>query len=801
MPYILLDIRDVFRVLRRHPAVLIGRAGLLGLGLAALVAAMSVAYALTGNPVGSPDPAALVSFGRSSVSYANALDLKEALHGFADLTAWANLRVSVRTEAGTRSIRASLIGAGFDAVFEPEMVRGRFLSDRELGPSPSQVAVISERLQGTLGALEAGPGAVIDVNGTMFTVVGVVSRRFIGPTLEYVPDLWLPLTLEATLRPATARFRLLERRQARWLGMTGRLRPGMTIAAGAAEVKSATDRLTSQYPRENLKWKLTISPLTSDALPADVRASVTSVARILLGVGLIALIIGAASNCLLLLMSAETRLPDLTIRTCLGATRARLATILVVENAIVGVLSAGLAVLGASWYMGLLQGLYVSRLIPLDAPVRVDGLTIGLGVVLALLAPILVSLIPLHVVTRTNTAAVLRDSTGSVKPSRSGRVAVRALVAAQVAVALALATTALMLQQTSRGLAATPLNFNPDQLVIVPVQGDPGSRVELGPQVVQRLTEALSHLPGIASVAWATLPPLADVNLLQDVRPSSGGATVAVSGNEVQPEYFETLGFSFVDGGPFRSDSLDGVVLNETAARLLSRDRAVGSTIDLPSPMGDTQLHVVGVVRDSKYFTLDEAPHPFMYFASGFSPISAGVLLIRTQAPPEAVLSTIRTQVSRVAPAVALGQIRTMRDDLDVQLGRGRFLARNTAIFSAVAILAAMAGLFGSLSQFALRRRREIGMRLALGATSAQSTRPLVVDALSVLLAGVSAGVLLAVAFNRLVGNQVYQANPTLLQPLALAVVLCALCGISALAVSVMRARRISPGDLLRSGS
>lgn len=142
-----------------------------------------------------------------------------------------------------------------------------------------------------------------------------------------------------------------------------------------------------------------------------------------------------------------------------------------------------------------------------------------------------------------------------------------------------------------------------------------------------------------------------------------------------------------------------------------------------------------------------------------------------------------------------------MRDDLDVQLGRGRFLARNTAIFSAVAILAATAGLFGSLSQFALRRRREIGMRLALGATSAQSTRPLVVDALSVLLAGVSAGVLLAVAFNRLVGNQVYQANPTLLQPLALAVVLCALCGISALAVPVMRARRISPGDLLRSGS
>ena len=795
----MMELRHGLRALLRRPGLAAWRTGLLALGIASSLAAFSVVDGLTTDPAGTGDARRLVAFGRNSVSYPDFDDLQQRLRSFSRVTAWATVKVGIARDGGTQQVRAALVSGGYFEVFRVRAIRGRLLGDRDSHPTAARAVVISEGFWRTaFGSDETRLGQSIEIAGVPFSIVGVISGRFKGPTLEYVPDLWVPLSQEAAVRPALATLGLMERRSARWLGMTGRLADAATFESAAAEVDTVVQHLKREYPREHAKWRLALRPLAVDAIPADVVESVVSVASILTLVGAIALAIGAATNCILLLMGSDAKRSEIAVRRSIGATGRHLVRMLLVDNGLVGGAGAALGVLLAFWYLHLVDGVYVTRLIPLAATFRVTVNAVVCAFGLAFALPVAVGLLPLRGAIRDSAATLLGRAAGATRPHVAGAALVRLFVIVQIALAVMLVSGALALQAASRDREAAALNFDPEKLVIIPLEfGGDGRGVRL--PVIDAVKDRLSRIPSVVRVAWAAVSPLGAVDLVQDVR-LAGGGDVTVSGNEVDPGYFETLGLTFVAGAPFQPGDVRGVVINESAARLLwPASEAVGADMQLASAGSNAGLRVNGVVRDSKYFTLEEQRRPYVYFPSGSTPIGAGVLLVRTRIDPASVFQTIRREIAAVDRAIPVGELMSMSEHLATHRGRARFLALNTSLFSGLAAAAAVAGLFGSVAQMARRRRKEIGIRLALGATPGQSARPLMVDALLVIVLGLGAGEACAIGFGGVLAHQLYGVTHRVPSAIVAATLLVALCCLAAVAVPVARARNMDAAPVLKS--
>ncbi len=791
------ETRSAIRVLGRRPILLLGRAGLLALGIGTTLAAWSMAYVLTTNPVGASDPQELVSLGRNSSSYANFADLAPRVSRSVRLAAWANVKVSIASHEGARSIRASLVSGDYFDVFRPALMTGRSLSASDVERA-NAVVIISSRLAAALAPTEGVIGAILQINGADFTIAGVVGPHFAGPTLEYVPDIWIPLSDYSAVRPDLGMRDLLHVRRARWVGVSGRLAPGVPLRAAANEVHAAVESLKRQFPDDSRNWAPPVNPLVDDAIPADVRSSVLAVGRVLVGTGFLALTAGVATNCVLLLMAGEGRTGELAIRRCLGAGATQLLWAIVVDNAIAGALAVGGGIVLALWYTDLLRGLHVSPSIAIDAPLHVSMMTAGLILGSAFLVPIVIASIPLGASTRMSPVRILQAAAGRSTSARAG-FAVRTLIVVEIALATVAVTVALMLFTLSRNLQSANLNFDPRNLIVVPLEfGSASSRTAVRPSEIQSLAGAVESIPGVTAATWATVPPFAQVNLLQDLAPSLGGAAVAVSGNDVDSGYFHALNMPFVAGSPFRPGEEDAIILNQTAARMLVKGDPIGAIVSMPSPLGDTKWRVVGVVADSRYFALDETPRPFAYFPLGTDPISTGVLLVRSTVGPNTIVPSIREEVAKIRPTTPVGEITTMAQMVDMHLGRGRFLAFNAAVFSILAISAAAGGLFGSISQLIRRRRREIGTRLALGATALESTWPLLRQAIILTSAGLVCGVALGWIAKTLLIDHIYRLSIGALEPIVAGAVLLLIVLAGSIAPPLTRACRLSPSILLR---
>lgn len=791
-----LQARYGLRSLWRRPALTSARVGLLGLGIAATIASFSLAHTLTVNPVGAGDPERLISLGRNSVSYPDLVDLQSYVGPDPLLAGWANANVVVGINGEKHSARASLVTRSYGLVFQPPMVRGLFLDESTKGRAE---LVVSARLAGRLAASgkTIDLGTALNVNGVPFVVTGIAAARFLGPTLEYVPDLWIPLEREASVRPSTAALQLLGRRNVRWLGGSARLSPGTSPETASDRIASAVRDLKLAHPDETRAWTPAFGSLAVDAIPSDVRKSVMSVASLLIAVALMALIIAAASNCMLLLVANEARASELAIARSLGASRARLLSLLLSESLVVSMVGLGAGLLIANWYLNALRGIRVSKLISVDAHFVWDFTALAAIAAFVFVVPVVVSLLPGRQMTEGRSFEVLKRRSATPMFRRGPAATLRVLVIAQVAIGSALVSGTLILQKASDTLSQG-INLPKDGLLLVPIRFDPTSSVPDAQTQVQSIKANLEKVPGVTSVAWGLLPPLAEVNLLQKLRRVGSSEAAEVSGNEVDRDYFQTVGLPFVAGGTFGSSSERDVVLNETAAISLVPDRKLPSEIEIASPYGNRMLRVTGIVPDAKYFTLDELPRPFVYFKIGHSPVGASVLHVRTAGDAGALAGEIQRAV-RTATDAPIGEIFSLRESIDLHLARAQFLAKSTLVFCVIAVAAAMAGLFGCLSQFAVRREREIGMRLALGATRFESAKPLIRDAVVIAGLGVGAGVPLAWMFGRTISSQLYRVEAISVGAIIVGAILVIVCCLPIVVLPLRKAWRFDARVLLRA--
>ena len=592
--------------------------------------------------------------------------------------------------------------------------------------------------------------------------------------------------------------------------LKGRLREGETARTAAADLNGVMRALQAAYPGSNEGLRATVVPTgdvsTHPMVEGRLRAGAVSLVVLM---GLVLLIV-CANVAGLLLERASARRREIGLRLALGATRARLVRQLLVESIVLSLVGAAGGVVLA-W--GLLQGLGAIRaplLVPVALDLSLNGRVLGLSVAVALAAGVAAGLMPAWTGTRSSVLGML--ARGAAPWSIGGRrwSPGRALVTIQIAVSFVLLVMAGLLARNLAVAGRADPGFSAEAVAAVTVGlGLVGYDDDEAARFFERARERVRALPGVQAVARASRAPLS-VNFNRiGVAPAewTGPEAVFVSVEMavVGAEYFDALGVPLLAGRMLddaidTADSPPVAIVNEAFARRFWPDgSAVGRRIR--TRRGESTVAVVGVVRDYRVRFLQEPPTPYIHFAASQRPgmVSATVLLARTRGDADSLAVAMQRELRRIDPDVVFWPGLTMHDNVATQLLPGRLLSAMLGTAGVVAVWLAALGLYGVIAHAVVRRTREIGIRMALGATPRDVLGLVVRQGAFLVFVGATAGVALAVAAARATAGVLFGIDAT--DPLAWggAVVTLAAVGALAHAVPARRAVRVAPAMALRS--
>ncbi len=687
---------------------------------------------------------------------------------------------------------------------------GRFFDRTEEAPGRDRVVVLSWSLwRSAFNADASVVGRTIRLNGQPYTVIGVAPEGFDFPRGGEMPGsfqmperarLWVPMA-PATRGPSD-------------LALVARVKPGV----GAAAVQGDLDRVTRMLEEErHVKgWYGT----RAVPLRTQVVGDRTPMLLLLFGAVALVMLITCANAAQLLLASAIARRQDFAVRTALGASRARLIRQLLAEAlalaALAGVAGALLARLGA----GLVRTLGPAQM-PRLADVHVDGGVLGFALALTALTGVLFGVAPAIVGARVDPYAALRaggrGGTGLL-PSRMRR----ALLVTEVALSLVLLAGAGLLLRSLAAQYRTDLGFRPEGTltfeVTLPEARYPEERhgTHLArPKLVAALDDALRRLrdvPGVRAASLAKPLPLSGAQeasvYLVEGRPVPDPKDLPIADYVVVgPSFFRTMGSSLVKGREFTGaddqDALQVVVVNRAMAQLLwPGEDPIGKRIRLPA--GDRSWRtVVGVAPDVKELSVTEKARPIMfvpYRQDPYPSLGTVTLLVRTTGAPLSLVAPIRRAIAGVDPDLPLAKIRTVDDLVGEATAEPRFATVLLGGFAIVASLLAALGLAGLTAFIVAQRRRELGVRVALGATRRRILVDVLGDGLKTALVGSAAGLLVALLATRLLGSMLYGVSS--LDPLTFALAPAVLVAtiVAACAVPAWKAAGVDPRSTLDAG-
>jgi putative ABC transport system permease protein len=789
---VLADIQQAWRSLRRDPATSLLVLVILAVGISATVSVYSIASAVVLRPLpyASPDrlvqirlvdPAQGFEYDVSGPTY---LDWKASITsiGSLSLASGGGRPILEHGDAATRVRRASTTG-DFFSLLGARPALGRLLApaDAEAGAAP--VAVLSHDFwQEGFGGDPSVLGRVIRIEGEPHQVVGVAD-----------PDLDLPAGTEVWT-PLSTEGELFSVRYAHVLGAYGRLAGDVTAEAAQAELDAVLDRV------EGYEYSARVVPLKA-RLVGDVRTPLL----ILLGAVVFVLLIAAANAGTLLLARAVRRRRELAIRGALGAGWTRIAAQLMAESSLLAVLAGVMGVLVAGW---ILDGLVA--LAPADLPradqIHIDGgiLLFALGVSLATGA--LAGLIPALRGARTAPASDLKEGDARGGGLAEGR-AQRAFVLAQVALSMVLLFGAGLLGRSFSRMLSAELGFVPERVTTFAFSL-PEFRYPEAWQVLRYHDEVLEQIRALPGVARASLTRNLPVGGSYMVTPAVvEGVDLPdpprVQVSAVAPEYFETMGMALGSGRSFSPD--DGpeappvAVVNEAFARLyLDGEDPVGRRAR--TYFGEPVMReIVGVVGSVIHGSPTEPPEPKFYYPAAQFPPWSGHVVVRSDAPPAAVIEAVRAVARRVDPDVPLVEVATLSQLLARTTARPRFYAFTLGAFAATALLLTLAGFFAVLSQAVTRRRRELAIRTALGARSRDLFHHVVREGMTLTAVGVAVGTIGALAAARLLRGLLYQVGPADPVVLLLVAILFGVVALAAAWIPARRASRTDPAAALRA--
>lgn len=774
------NLRQTLRTLRGSPGFTAAVVLSLALGIGVNTAVFSWIDAALLRPLPIADPERVVSVHTRpanspnylTISYLNFLDYREAARDiFSELVVYRPAKFSLVSGDEPELVPGQLVSANYFEMLGLRPAAGRFIRPEENAvPGRQPVVVLGHglwhrRFGGDPGLI----GRTIDLNGRKFTVIGVAPKGFLGARVLEPAELWVPLTMYREILPGRL-ANIFDRRRAIILFCLGRLQPGVDIARADAAMKTVAQRLEQEYPDDNKGRSLAVLPIQQFTISPNYRGSYVLAGLVLMAVVGLVLLTACANVANLLLARWLARRKEIAIRLALGASRPKLLRQLLVE-------SLTLSLLGGA--AGLLVADLVRRLLWLSRPANVpESLEVGLNprvllftLVISLLAGVLFGLAPALQSSRTDLVSTLR-SQDAVAGRQGGRFGTRnLLVILQVAVSLISLIGAGLFLASAQAAGRIDPGFDSKRMLVVTFDvGAQGYDETRGQMFYRQLIDRIEELPGVREAAVAEYAVLlGDVGLSRTVIPTGkelppGENGYMVQINGVSDRFFETVGIPILRGRGFLEADRQGsrpvaVVNEEMAARLWPGEDPVGRELQFFGTPGSVE--VVGVARNSKYGFLGEEAPMYLYLPITQSYASEATLHVRTDGDPASLAGPVRRVTQSLDPRLPLVDLRTGSRVLDDALWAPRTAARLLTVFGLLALALAAIGIYGVMSYLVRQGRREIAVRIALGAQRLDVLGQVIRRGMMTVVVGIAAGLLAAWLLARLAGALLYGTAPT----------------------------------------
>ena len=641
-------------------------------------------------------------------------------------------------------------------------------------------------------------GRTFRMGDFVYQIVGVGPEQFTGTEPGSVTDIFVP----TMMTPAA-----INSQNSFWLRVLVQPKEGVAVAPLRARLHATYWAFEHERSKTFVTYSrqdMTTFPqdhLLLEPAPAGVSMMQTTYRRSLAALGVLValvLLIACANVANLMTAQAASRAREMALRVSIGAGRARLVQLVLLESAWLALLAAAIGGLFAWWAAPFV----VARINPPENPARLvlpaDWRVFGFGIALTLAVTLLFGLLPALRASAVKPALALK---GGDDPHSRRRV-MHALIAVQVAFCFVVLFVAGLFAATFDRLSHQPTGFSADRLLALDVVAPTAQ-----PAVFwQQVTEHLRTVPGVEKVALAGWPLLSGI--MRNNHVSVHGATpgdVLAFFLSVSPGWVDAMRLPLLDGRDFRAGDMNpGVaIVNQTFARqFFGQANPVGQSFETVGPKGErTKFDVVGLVADSQYRDLREPilPAAYLPFQSADSPRSATLMVRTASQDPLALVSSLRQEIPRARPGFRLSTAQTQESLVAAQTVRERLLATLALFFAGVALLLAGIGLYGVLDYSVLQRRREIGIRMAIGARPGHIARSVTLEVFWMVLAGAVAGIALGMLSVRSIATLLFQVKPADPTMLALPVVVILASALLAALPAVIRAVQIDPVTMLRS--
>jgi predicted permease len=805
------DLRDAVRGLRRDLGYALTVVLTLSLTIGAATAVFSIVDGVLLKPLAYRESQRLVSLReiwRQFAERASGVEVNERhfeywrqhTRTFESMAQYIVLPANLTGLGDAAQIAVGRVSGSIFDVLQVQPALGRTLMPADEPSASPEVAVITDACwRQRLGSDPRVVGRILTLDGQPHTIVGVLRPDFQLPTvrLASVADAFVPIHVDAE--------------RVGWGGdhnneAIGRLRAGVTPERARAELdvlQAQVSEIATRETHETVTLASVVTPLTETIVGQSRRGL-----WLLLGAIAMVLLIACSNLANLSLTRAVGRLRDAGIRSALGASRARLAMRAAIEQL---VLSSAGGALGLAVAWTSLQ-LFV-RTAPIELPrvneVAIDGRVLAFSAAVSILAGAAVAVLPAWRAARRDIEGTLRAGALTTTGDRAG-IRVRAvLLASQIALSLTLLVVTGLLAASFVRLMSVDRGFVAERALLVPLSM-PGNRYDterVRQDAYARLIAAMEALPGVSSATTTSAAPLSGSTQVNGVAPDGSrlprSQQPSANYRFVGPEFFRTLGIAVQRGRPFTNAdrgegrAMPALISDRTAQRLWPGQDALGKHFSRGIP-GEAGFEVVGIVGDARITALDRTPPLMVYLPYWWRTRAALSLLLRTATESSSLMPSVRRAIHAIDPEIAVGDARSLEQIVDTSVAGRRYQMRLFAVFGVVALFIATLGVYAVTAYAVSQRRREMNIRVALGARSRQVMAMVMAQGLAPIAAGVAAGVVFAVAIGGVVASLLFDVQPH--DPAVIAPVAAIMAGTAVVAcfVAALRGLRINPAAALR---
>jgi putative ABC transport system permease protein len=802
------DIRISTRMLLKSPAFTIAAVIALALGIGANTALFSVVNAVLMRPLPYPDPARLVIVWEksgqedSSVAYPNFLDLESRNQSLERLTAFRSDSLNLIGQGEPERLRVRMVSADFFSTFGVSLSRGRDFAREDDRQGTEPVCILSHALWNRrFGADETTVGRQITLSDRSFTVIGITQPDFqFGSGVDSGVDLFVPLGLWAD--------RYQDRREHPGIGLVGRLKGGAAIEQARADLDSIMAVLSEHYPQSNAERRVHVASLYENTVQ-DVRPSLL----ILLGAVGLVLLIACANVANLLLARATSRQREMAVRIAIGAGRWRIIRQLLTESMLLAIAGGSLGVLLALWGTDLLIR-SAPDVLPRLAEAGIDGTVLGFTIALSVLTGILFGVVPAWHASHPEISESLKEGgRGSTGPRAALR---NALVVGEIAMSLMLLIGSGLLVRSFWIVYSQRPGFDPTNVLTmelsIPVKKGEQQKAR---NFMDELEDRIGNLPGVEAVAVSNGLPFQDAvvgacfvegDTFGDPQSLKVAVLYITSGDYLKVMGIRLLRGRYFDANKARAGQPEVVIDQAFADKYLAGRDPIGAR--LVSPPGQPNPEIVGIVEHVKHYGLEgQVPvEPQLYRPIAAAPDEAVQfvagrlhLIIRSSSDRRSMATAVRNEVVSLDKNQPVYNVTSMEASIGESIAARRFTMQLLIIFAMVALILASVGIYGVVSYSVTQRRREIGIRMALGARSRDVVRMMVFQGLKLTGAGVAFGLAGAFSVTRLGAALLYGVSATDTTTFVTVSVALTTVALIASYVPARRAAKVDPMTVLRS--